>query len=100
MQCCKSIILSLLLSGCTSYPVFITPKLDIPETFLSPVKDISKKINLTDKTVNATKLKLDQPQKQWIDKLLYNYYSNYYGLQICNIKIQGLSEAIKDFNKN
>lgn len=84
-----------MLCACASEPVWITPQLYIPEFAISKVVPQHRKIDLTRESVDGLKkVSTDKKQEKFVNDLVYNYVNDYYGLDICNAKLDALHEYI------
>lgn len=94
-----SILLLLGLSGCAQPPIYIIPKIYLQDTSSFPVKTNPKNIDLSDDNIKLIKKGMTRNQLNFINRLLYNYYDNYYGLKQCNKKIEFVGDYVDYLNK-
>jgi hypothetical protein len=98
----KTLILSasLLLCGCDTYPVKIITEMYMPRYLVTPVSVTPKSVSLEKDNINLIRACLTPDTKKSFNRILYNYYDNYYGLQMCNNKLLSIGSYIDEYNKD
>jgi hypothetical protein len=83
-----------LITSCETYPILLIPQIHVPKDYLKSVSLKPKKMDLSDSHLKNLKKEVTKKNYNFINSLMYNYYDNYYGLKICNIKLNTISKYL------